>query len=146
ALGRLGPVDLGGAVAAERRAELVGQVVALADHDHGGLAADLARQPGGLGDGAQRVLVELALVVECVGEDPAHARSFLSSSQLTIFSTVSFVSSSSMISPASFCGGGLIASTVVREPCSPTRSASMPTSPVDFVSSGFFFAPMIAFS
>ena len=50
-----------------------------------------------------------------------------------------------MISPASFSGGGFSSSTVVREPPSPTRSASIPTSPVACVSSGFFFAPMIAF-
>ena len=66
--------------------------------------------------------------------------------RLTIFSTVSFVSSSSMISPACFAGGGLIPMTEVREPCSPTLSASMPTSPVARVSSCFFFAPMIALS
>ena len=72
--------------------------------------------------------------------------SFLSSSQARIFSTVSFVSSSSMISPAAFSAGGLMARTCVREPCSPTRSASMPTSPADRVSSGFFLAPMIALS
>jgi hypothetical protein len=50
-----------------------------------------------------------------------------------------------MISPACFSGGGLIASTSVREPCSPTFSVSMPTSAVPLVSSGFFLAPMIAF-
>src|ERR687895_1192350 len=157
ALGRLGPEDLRGAVPAERGAQVVGQVVAVADHDGGALAAQLLCQLRALGHGAERVLVELALVVECVDEDahlcgtpfgyPAgHASSFLSSSQLTIFSTVSFVSSSSMISPASFWGGGLISRTVVREPCSPTRSASIPTSAADLVSSCFFFAPMIAFS
>ena len=97
ALGRLGPVDLLGAVLAERGAQLVGQVVP-ADHDHAGLAAELPGEPGALGHGTERVLVELAFVMECVGED-AHANSFLSSSQATIFSTVSFVSSSSMISP-----------------------------------------------
>ena len=97
ALRRLGPVDLLGAVLAERGAELVGEVIP-ADDDDAGLAAELLREPGALGHGTERVLVELALVVECVGED-AHANSFLSSSQATIFSTVSFVSSSSMISP-----------------------------------------------
>ena len=98
ALVALGAVDLGGAVLAERRAEVVGEVVAADDHD-GGVAADLLGQLRALGDGAERVLVELALVVKCVGQDPAHASSFLSSSQATIFSTVSLVSSSSMISP-----------------------------------------------
>ena len=63
-----------------------------------------------------------------------------------IFSTVSFVSSSSMISPGSFGGGGLTARTAVREPCEPTRSASMPASAIDLVSSCYFFAPMIALS
>ena len=47
------------------------------------------------------------VVVERVDQDPAHASSFLSSSHATIFSTVSFVSSSSMICPASLAGGGL---------------------------------------
>jgi hypothetical protein len=51
-----------------------------------------------------------------------------------------------MICPASFCGGGLIAMTRVREPSLPTLPVSTSASPVDFVSSGFFFAPMIAFS
>src|SRR5206468_10543375 len=121
-----------------------GQVVA-ADHHDVRLLAELLGELRALGDRAERVLVELALVVECVGEDAAHARSFLSSSQATIFSTVSPVSSSSMISPASFSGGGLIASTSVRLPCEPTRSGSMPASAIAFVSSGFLFAPMLAF-
>ncbi len=71
ALGALGPEHLGGAVRAERLAELVGEVVA-ADHDRVALAADLRRARGALGDGAQRVLVERALVVEDVGEDVRH--------------------------------------------------------------------------
>src|SRR5215218_641694 len=145
ALGNLGTEDLRRAVAAQRRAEVVGQVVAT-DDDDSRLATDLLGELGTLGDGAERVLVEGALVVERVGQDPAHASSFLSSSQLTIFSTVSLVSSSSMISPADLAGGGLIARTAVREPSWPTLPASMPASPVDLVSSGFFFAPMIAFS
>src|SRR6185436_4749698 len=144
ALGALRAVDLGHAVLAERGAQVVGQVAA-ADHDGRGLAADLLGELRALGHRAERVLVELALVVKCVNED-AHASSFLSSSQATIFSTVSFVSSSSMISPASFWGGGLIARTSVREPCSPTLSDSMPTSPAAFTSRDFFFAPMIALS
>ena len=49
-----------------------------------------------------------------------------------------------MISPASLAGGGFSARTAVLEPASPTMPPSMPTSPVAFVSSGFFFAPMIA--
>jgi hypothetical protein len=61
------------------------------------LCADLARELGRLGDGAEGVLVELALVVEYVSEDPAHPSNFLSSSQATICWTVSSVSSSSMI-------------------------------------------------
>src|SRR5829696_5963911 len=140
----LGAVDLGRAVLAERGAELVGEIVA-ADDDGRGLLAQLLGELRSLGDGAERVLVELALVVKCVSKD-AHASSFLSSSQATTFSTVSFVSSSSMISPPAFSGGGLMERTWVREPCSPTRSASMPTSPLAFVSSGFFLAPMIALS
>ena len=43
-------------------------------------------------------------------------------------------------------GGGLIDSTDVLEPASPTLLASMSKSLADFVSSGFFFAPMIALS
>ena len=61
-------------------------------------------------------------------------------------STVSPVSSSSMISPAAFSAGGFTARTRVFEPCSPTLSGSIPASAADFLSSGFFFAPMIAFS
>jgi hypothetical protein len=45
--------------------------------------------------------------VQRVDQDPAHASSFLSSSQATIFSTVSFVSSSSMIWPGALAGGAL---------------------------------------
>src|SRR4051794_12866269 len=145
ALGALDAVDLRRAVLAERLDQVVGQVVA-AEHERGSLAADLTGQLRGLRDGAEGVLVELALVVEDVGEDPTHASSFLSSSQETIRCTVSSVSSSSMISPACFSGGGLIASTWVREPSEPTRLVSISTSPVDFVSSCFFFAPMIALS
>src|SRR3954462_8018226 len=145
ALGPLRAVDLGRAVLAEPAEEVVAQVVA-ADDDRRGLAADLAGQLRGLGDRAEGVLVELALVVEDVGEDPTHASSFLSSSQETIRCTVSSVSSSSMISPACFSGGGLMASTLVREPSEPTRLESISASPADFVSSGFFFALMIALS
>ena len=72
-----------------------------------GISDDLAGQASTLGDGAERVLVEGALVVERVDQDPAHASSFLSSSHATIFSTVSFVSSSSMIWPADLAGGAL---------------------------------------
>ena len=43
-------------------------------------------------------------------------------------------------------GRRFTARTVVFEPPSPTWSDSMPTSPVALVSSGFFFAPMIALS
>src|SRR5947208_2855387 len=50
-----------------------------------------------------------------------------------------------MISPASLAGGGLRASTLVFEPPSPTLPPSMPTSPVAFKSSGFFFAAMVDF-
>ena len=64
-------------------------------------AASLASQIGGelraFRDRAERVLVERAVVVQRVDQDPTHASSFLSSSHATIFSTVSLVSSSSMI-------------------------------------------------
>ena len=135
------------------------------DHHDPGVASDLGGQLRRLGDGAQRVLVEAVLVVvEGVDQNPRHLstclarratrfralrrllRSISSSSQATIFSTVSEVSSSSMISPACFSGGGLIASTWVFEPASPTSGVSIPTSPVALASSGFFLAPMIAFS
>jgi hypothetical protein len=56
------------------------------------------------------------------------------------------VSSSSISSPAAFSGGEFTASTCVFEPPSPTWLASIPRSPADFLSSGFFFAPMIALS
>ena len=92
------------AVVAERGARSsAGRLVA--DHDRVTLGAELGGEARALGDGAERVLVERALVVQRVDQDPAHARSFLSSSQATIFSTVSFVSSSSMICPASLAGG-----------------------------------------
>src|ERR1700754_1578236 len=66
----LGPVDLGGAVDAERRAGGVGDV---AHHQRGSLAADFAGQLGGLGDRPERVLVEVALVVvEGVNQDACH--------------------------------------------------------------------------
>src|SRR4051794_11566263 len=67
-LGALDAEDLRGAVAAERAAQVVAQVVA-AEHEHVALAAELARQARALGHGAQGVLVELALVVEGVDED-----------------------------------------------------------------------------
>src|SRR4051794_11283548 len=70
ALGALGLVDLRRAVLAQRVGQLVAD--ALADDDRVGLAAELARETGGLGHGAQRVLVEGALVVERVDQDVAH--------------------------------------------------------------------------
>ena len=71
ALGPLGAEHLGGAVGAERLAQLVGQVVS-ADDDRMALAADLrgARRP--FGDGAERVLVERALVMKDVGQNVCH--------------------------------------------------------------------------
>ncbi len=107
ALGPLDAVDLARAVGPERGAQLVGQAGLLADHDRVALGAQLGGEAGALGDGAERVLVEGALVVERVDQDPAHASSFLSSSHATICSTVSLVSSSSMILPADFSGGAL---------------------------------------
>ena len=68
--GALGAEDLRRAVVAERRGEVVGD--ALADDDRVGLAAELARELGGLGDGAERVLVDRALVVERVDQDVGH--------------------------------------------------------------------------
>ena len=119
----------------------------VADDHRRGLAANLLGQLGRLGEGAERVLVEVArVVVQGVNQNPGHQTSFLSSSQATILLTVSSVSSSSKTSPGSFAGGGLIASTRVFEPSMPTSLVSMPTSAADFVSSGFFFAPMIALS
>ena len=103
ALGALDAEDLRRAVVAELAREIVGD--ALADHDRVTLGAELGGESSTLGDRAERVLVESALVVERVDQDPAHASSFLSSSQATICSTVSFVSSSSMILPASLAGG-----------------------------------------
>ena len=107
ALGALDAEDLRGAEAAERGAQVVGEAGLLADDDHVALAAELARQARALGDRAERVLVEGALVVERVDQDRAHASSFLSSSQLRICSTVSVVSSSSMIRPGSLAAGAL---------------------------------------
>ena len=92
---------------AERREHVVAEAGLVADHDRVTLAAELGGEASTLGDGAERVLVDGAVVVQRVDQDPAHARSFLSSSQATIFSTVSFVSSSSMIWPADFSGGAL---------------------------------------
>ena len=103
ALGTFDAEDLARAVVAELAREVVGD--ALADHDRVTLGPELAGEASALGDGAERVLVEGALVVERVDQDPAHDRSFLSSSQATICSTVSAVSSSSMILPASLAGG-----------------------------------------
>ena len=72
--------------------------------------------------------------------------SLRSSSQATIFSTVSAVSSSSMIVPAAWAGGALAATHWALALSPPTLDASMSTSPVVTVSSGFFLAPMIALS
>ena len=62
---------LGGAVGAERLAELVGQIIA-ADDDGVALAADLRGARGALGHGPERVLVELALVMQDVGQNVGH--------------------------------------------------------------------------
>jgi hypothetical protein len=61
--------DLRHAVVAERRRELVGDV---ADDDRMRLAAELTGEPGGLRDAAERVLVEGAVVVQRVRQDPTH--------------------------------------------------------------------------
>src|SRR3954451_24706433 len=146
ALGPLGAQHPGGAVGAERGAQLVGQPGLVAEHERVALATDLGGQARGLGHRAERVLVEGALVVERVHQDPAHARSFLSSSHATIFSTVSLVSSSSMICPAALAGGSLNSVQCARALSYPTRSGAMPASATVSLSSGFFLAPMIAFS
>src|SRR6266849_10152893 len=94
-----------------------------------GLAAELAGELGALGDGAQGVLVELSVLVKYVNEDVAHTSSFLSSSQAMICSTVSLVSSSSMIWPASFWGGSWKLPQSTCEPSAPTLPASLLASP-----------------
>src|SRR3954452_24949522 len=70
ALGPVDVVDLRSAVAAELRGEVVGDRVA--EDEHLGLRAELAGELRGLGDGAEGVLVELALVVQGVRENPGH--------------------------------------------------------------------------
>jgi hypothetical protein len=71
ALWALGAEDLRRSVRAERLAEVVAQIVAT-DDDGVTLAADLGCPRCTLGDGAERVLVERALVVEDVGKDVGH--------------------------------------------------------------------------
>src|SRR4051795_3036362 len=144
AFGAFDAVDLGRAVVGELGGEIVGD--ALADDDRVALRAELGRELRALGDGAERVLVDRAVVVQRVDQDRAHDSSFLSSSQTMIFATVSLVSSSSMILPAALAGGAAKSLQWARAFSKPTRSAAIPASPTDFVSSGFFFAPMIAFS
>ena len=52
-----------------------------------------------------------------------------------------------MILPAAFSGGALKSPQTTFEPSlADARRPSMPTSPMPTVSSGFFLAPMIAFS
>ena len=70
-LGALAAEDLLGAVATQRLTQLVGQVIT-ADHDGMTVAADLGGAGGTLRDGAERVLVEGALVVEDVGKNVSH--------------------------------------------------------------------------
>ena len=111
-------VDLGDSVVAESLSTFVRDVT---DDHCGRFGTEFGCQLGGLRKRAERVLVEVALIVmQGVNQNAGHQISFLSSSQATIFSTVSLVSSSSMISPASFAGGGFSATTVVCEPASPT--------------------------
>src|SRR4051794_25281894 len=62
--------DLLRAVAAERAGEVLADVVA--EDEHVRLGPQLLGQLGGLGHRAERVLVEGALVVQGVGEDPRH--------------------------------------------------------------------------
>ena len=68
--GTLGNEHLLGAVVAERGRELLRD--ALADEDRVRLAAELGRQLGALGDGAERVLVDRAVVVQRVDQDVRH--------------------------------------------------------------------------
>ena len=124
ALGALDAVDLRRAVLTELAGQVVGD--ALADDDRVALGAELGRELRALGDRAERVLVDRAVVVQRVDQDPAHASSFLSSSHATIFSTVSLVSSSSMIWPADLAGGAAKSLQCARAWSKPTRSASMP--------------------
>ena len=105
ALGALDAEDLRRAVAAERGAAGRRQAGRVAEHERVALAAELARQPRALGDGAERVLVERAVVVQRVDQDPAHASSFLSSSHATICSTV-VVRVLVLDDPARLLGGG----------------------------------------
>ena len=51
-----------------------------------------------------------------------------------------------MICPAAFAGGSWKSPHWTREPASPTSDGSIPISLLEAVSSGFFYAPMIAFS
>src|SRR5918999_4264943 len=69
--------------------------------------------------------------------------SFLPARNSTIFSGA--LPSFSIFSASPRAGGSASASTFVREPASPTLSASRPRSPADTVSCGFFLAPMIPF-
>src|SRR4029077_6948004 len=70
----LGAVDLRRPVFAEPGSSLVGNV---ADHQRGRLTADFSGQLGGLGDGAEAVFVEVALVVvEGVNQDACHLDQF----------------------------------------------------------------------
>jgi hypothetical protein len=71
ALGRVDAERLRRAVVAQRGTEVVGQVVAT-DDDRMALAADLGGQARALGDGAERVLVDGALVVQGVDQDVGH--------------------------------------------------------------------------
>src|SRR5215208_112590 len=71
ALGSPDPEGLGGSVGTQLGDQLVGEVVA-AEDERVGLAAGLAGHAGGLGDRAQGVLVEGALVVQDVDQDVGH--------------------------------------------------------------------------
>ena len=104
-LGRYGAARVFRVEGPEGLAQPVVDAMAKVMDDGVALRAELRRQPRALRDGAERVLVERAVVVQRVDEDAAHEMSFLSSSQATICSTVSLVSSSSMILPASLAGG-----------------------------------------
>src|SRR6185437_16367903 len=101
-------------------------------------AVHLAAQLGGLGEHAERPLLQGPFVVLEEDEDLArHQMSRFSARNATICSAA--LPSSSMRRASPRAGGAPSASTLVRD------SAAPPTSAAESVSCGFFFAPMIPF-
>src|SRR5262249_4383110 len=99
-------------------------------------------QRRGLGEHRERVLHELAAVV--LEEDERAHSSRFSARKSTIF--CGLLPSSSIFTVSPRAGGSPSASTSVFEPASPSCVGSMPRSPAERLSCGFFFAPMIPFS